>query len=973
MNTFTKQADGSWAVRVPNNETPNPQPGQAINVTLKDQSIKQKFLVAQVQAWPDATIWTVADSRQAVTSEADVAAGKAELMARINGNPEQRAVAAWVPTEPNLRVIAAAGAGKTSCSVALVTNLLDKGIDPASIIATTFTAKAGKELMERMQKVIPINQFMKIRHVGTFHKMAGDALRAYDKDKWATDRVVDGSGKKATGVMGAALIWYKVFGPAERIEILGGEFGLSVEDDDARKTYPTLIGRIARSRSLRYGSVNAEKACRMAEEKYGVEKLYQAWGLYERIKKAQNSYDFSDTLDAYYDLLMASTARSGFTVIVDEAQDNSQIQISIAMKLAEGGHIVMVGDSRQTIYSWRGAAPEMFLGAGDIMSATTKYLSTNYRSGKHIVSMGNDIVRGHKWVLGPEVKSVAKNRDGFITSRSYGTAADQARATALEINGVVDEKTILPREIAILCRTKAMQGLYEAALLGRGVPVFVAGQSSFFNMKEWKQYQAALAIADSFGGSEEIQNLSMLVQSIPGCGAKTAEKVTAMLRGNDYISAVQRAMTSIPTHTQEKLAILVPWLQRMKEPIEASDDRDSADYLARVWQERCGGAQEFLSTFHKDNVIKEDDDPRSTLAVSADFSSQFKTFAKVQDFAKRCRDNASASDPDDLNETIEQREAKREGRVAISTIHKAKGLEWDTVYVEATAGRFPHFRNAGDEMAEEEELRLFYVACTRAKQHLHLSYLEATEQKQVKGPSRFLSFADPYVGEDAAPTAIDAEFTADEERDEDEESAQLLAQEAEQQAELEAEAAPVPDEAAPAMAVYPNAHDARMTMFKDLRRAENLGGKDEAVGKRGVVVTREAMTTLLSSYGFREDTERAKGQRVWSAVLIPGVRVLVYSSIPEGAEDSRGLGEDSIKLTMLSVETDRPLLKKQPYVARTKGWRVSLMEHIIELIEKLGTACGKCGGPTVERGTVGKEFYGCIKFPECKGYGKKAS
>ena len=884
-----------------------------------------------------------------VVSAADLVAARIALNARLT--PEQTAVASWRPGASNLRVVAAAGSGKTTTTVALVANLLEAGVNPRTLVVTTFTSKAAAELVERLARVVtPAN--LEAMSVGTFHAIAGRALRA--SNRFPQARNCDSTQGRAKDVYGAGVLWSKALG-TERIMALGDVYGIAA-GMEAEGEYPLAIEAECRSKGYKLGSPEALAAC----EATGLPKLHEAWGLYEAQKRAQQSWDFSDLLEAFHAF---SKTCSGMTVIVDEAQDNSTLQIQIAQELGKrGGNVVLVGDVRQSIYEWRGAAPDLFLNADATMNAATLYLTANYRSGSAIVELGNAVAEGRTWSLGPAARA-AKPMQGDVSVTGYSTPDDEARAVATEIalRAADGEKL---SDFAILCRTRAQQGLFEAGLLTKRIPVAIVGGSSFFAGREWREYAALLSMV--YGGATAM-DAERVVKATEGCGYWTARNVAqSMERGLSLTDALEDAADNARSARQRTpLLDLIRFLSTTAALPFSVGCSDVAARLAAA----AGNGQA-------------DDDAQGSYAACFDIAMSFApkadatlklgspealaayaaAVAEARAFGLKCESAA-----------VRLSDGETADRVCISTIHKAKGREWATVFVDATSGVFPHNRCATSERRLEEEARLFYVAVTRAATTLRLSYCVSYSKTQG-GPSSFLDFVTPTTPTGTEPqggkvaTAPTAPETAPAALPTPAPVSEGVPAAAKAH---EAVSAPVETVAAAPETFEQDADALRAALKADAARAETLAdaGVQPAPGQRFVPVALADFEALLAPHGFERDaaaSARAR-QETLSVTLTGETRLLVYTTVPVGAGSVRDVGEDSIKVALIGPK-GRPLMRKQPYACRTRNWRSTLLDRLDTALATLGAPCAKCGGPTVAREGQRGTFHGCASYPECAGF-----
>jgi len=932
--------------------------GSTQQVTLGEHLVYRLFRAAERGAQADANGQPIQRQAQGhaqpaapVTTESEAATARAALLKRLD--PDQQKVAAWDGCS-NMRIVAAAGSGKTTTVVAMATNLLAAGLPPDRLIITTFTSKAGLELAERLGKVVPANVMTQLK-VGTFHGLALRALRTADPQGWAMSRCVDASRGRTAGLPAANTLWIKAC-ESNPIQILN-ESGVGVGKEVAGD-YRLAVEAHCLSRGLRHDSPEGKAAA----DAVGLPQLHAVWSLYERQKRAHSAFDFSDALFALRDFLRTSTASRDCIVVVDEAQDNSALQIELAELLAGKGKVMLVGDVRQSIYGWRGAAPTLFLDADKRIGASTLYLPNNYRSGRSIVELGNRIAAGKEWSLGPPAKA-SRDSEGTITVTGYGDIGDVAEGVAREIAGKVKDGT-RPDAFAILCRTRAEQASYEASLLAAQVPVAIVGGSSFFASRVWKDYAAVLACVS---GAATAELIGRAVETAPGVGGWTGKDVAAQFgRSHDFGSALEDVADKMRHRARRES--LYAFMRFVRE----AERLDFKEACARVAEHLCAQLAEGTG----------ENDPRAEVTAAATIAGRFENMEEVTRFAARCEGSAKALSEDAKDE-------ETQGRVCISTIHKAKGREWPFVFCDVSANRFPHARSKEGAQVEEEQ-RLFYVAVTRAADTLRLSHCAVVNEKAA-GPSEFLDLVEQPKGPSgsgksvttpSAPSPVDGmalEIALKHHGDD----ALLEAAETNLLGVPVVEGGPItasvilhgtiirPEVVTGGETV--SSLKAALEGAADRAAALTAAGTQPVPGQRFVPVLLEEFEELLSPLGFSVDeTQSARsGQYAMTCRLESGCEVSVHTTVPMGSGAARGLGEDSIRFTLLGP-TGKPLMKRQPYSARTKNWRSTVISRLLEVVSRFGKPCAKCNGPTTERQAKegGRTFHGCIRYPDCNGYAK---
>lgn len=621
----------------------------------------------------------------------------------------QRAVAALNPAT-NVRVLAGAGAGKTTTLVAWVARLLHEGVfKPGEVIVTTFTRKASEELVSRLSTVVPAGALdpegkrAGTLRVGTFHSLALRSLRQADAQKWNMSRCMDVDSRGA-GIPATGLLWSRICGWAGKDGLPGtGAPGLDLEDVDARSY--ALAVEVCRSTGETGPALSA--LIRDAEREQGLRYLLAAWQRFEESKQATGAWDFSDALTAWLTGLEAGTLTDGARlVIVDEAQDNDQRMLRIAQALTRKGVLALVGDVRQSIYGWRGAFPDMLAEADTRIHATTLVMPTNYRSVSKVVAAGNAVAAGQKWDVGaPAVP--ARAEEGLVTLTGSDTPAEEASRFAEEIATSVAGGRAYS-DHAILVRTNALAGVAEAALVASQIPCVVVGGTPFFARKDVKDVLAYVSL--SWGDDDEA--LARIVNRPKRfLGAAFVEAVKRA-PGDDLLARIDAASGNLRGSSQRGAArSLAAFLGKLRKA-EWHEAVDQIATLLRPQQAEGGG--------------EADDDKTGILAAVVAVAKRFKDCTAFLDFAHRCANEVKQSSEGEVPA----------GRVVISTLHKAKGLEWPVVFLSASDGVFPHVR-CDTEKRLAEERRLYYVGVTRARDVLHLTWADENLYGQDAGPSEF--------------------------------------------------------------------------------------------------------------------------------------------------------------------------------------------------------------------------------------------
>jgi DNA helicase-2/ATP-dependent DNA helicase PcrA len=647
---------------------------------------------------------------------------------------EQQLAAVTAEPGPSL-VIAGAGSGKTRTLTYRVAYLLEQGIPADRILLLTFTNKAAKEMMRRVTELL--GQEMGTLWGGTFHSIGNRILRqhanllGYQRDFTIMDR------EDAKHLITTCVAESNIDVKATRFpkaEVLGDIFSLAL---NMQKPVAEIL-----EQQYDYFSELAEQIADM-EKRYAARKL------------ATNAMDFDDLLVLWLKLLREhADVREHYQrrfqfVMVDEYQDTNRLQSELIDLLAARNHNVMVvGDDAQSIYAWRGANFQNILKFGERYPGAKIYkIETNYRSTPEILNVANAAITAniHQFAkhLTPARKSGTK--PGLVTCEDAGQQASFVAQRVLELR---DEGVNL-NNMAVLYRSHFHALELQLELTRRNIPFSITSGIRFFEQAHIKDVTAYLKLITN--PKDELA-FKRLVQLLPGIGGKGAEKIwkeysaknveirnpKSEIRTEAEPSTCNEVLNSklqnpIATALQgcavpKKTAVAWAQFTATVAQMEAKDVRGNASKMIRLAVE--AGYEEHLKENYPNFQSRLED-----LEQLAVFARQFET---VEDFLTQLAllTNVEAEDDQAANRDDEQ--------LKLSTIHQAKGLEFDVVFVIMLCdGLFPSARSLDTTEGEEEERRLMYVAITRARNELYLSYplIRATGNTgdMMQQPSRFLS------------------------------------------------------------------------------------------------------------------------------------------------------------------------------------------------------------------------------------------
>jgi DNA helicase-2/ATP-dependent DNA helicase PcrA len=616
-------------------------------------------------------------------------------------------------------VIAGAGSGKTRTLTYRVAWLLDHHVDPRQILLLTFTNKAAREMTERVRELTPHDT--SALWAGTFHSIGSRILRRHAEDIGFTRSfsILDRDDQKSmlNAVIGALDIDTKQR-RFPKADVLASMFSL------IENTGSTLEETIADHYDHFYD---------WSEE---IEKVHSG---YREKKLATNSMDFDDLLvqtvrlfEERPDLLDLYQKRFKY-VLVDEYQDTNQVQSRMIDLLAgETNSLMCVGDDAQSIYSWRGADMSLILGFQQRYPGSTVHtIETNYRSVPEILDLSNAAIRAN---IGRFEKNLRSSRDALGTKPALVPLADpftQAAFVAQRILELRDEGIPL-EEMAVLYRAHFQSLEIQLELTRRGIPFAITSGLRFFEQAHIKDVSAFMRFV--VNRKDEVSFLRM-VSLLPGVGPGSATKLWSEwlktgLAGNENPPQGKWSDLFLKFKVPKKAA--KHWEQLCYTLDELTPDGQFATPSDMIFSILEGVYDDYL-TASFDNAEAR----RSDIQQLSEYAA---TFTDILEFLEQL----SLMSSTDGQPTGDRNEPDDE-KVTLSSIHQAKGLEWKAVFlIWLVDGQFPNGRilDADDQDMLEEERRLFYVALTRAKDELYLTY-PMMNPKSYSGdvicrPSQFL-------------------------------------------------------------------------------------------------------------------------------------------------------------------------------------------------------------------------------------------
>jgi DNA helicase-2/ATP-dependent DNA helicase PcrA len=624
-------------------------------------------------------------------------------------NPEQ--LAAVTADTGHALILAGAGSGKTRVLTTRIAWLLSQNLcRPSDILAVTFTNKAAREMQARLSAMLPINT--RSMWIGTFHGLCNRLLRAHHRDAGLPQL-------------------FQILDSSDQLSAIKRLLkSLNVDDE---KFPPRELQHFINARKEQGERASAVEAWD-AHTKKRVE-LYEA---YERQCQREGVVDFAELMLRTYELLQRNEPirhhyQQRFRhILVDEFQDTNKLQYRWLKLLAghpapEGACLFAVGDDDQSIYAFRGAE------VGNMRDFEREFrvehvvrLEQNYRSQGNILDAANAIIRNNTARLGKNLWTEAGSGEPIRVFEAYSDL-DEARWIVEEIKALTQEGHARS-EIALLYRSNAQSRVLEHALFSASLPYRVYGGLRFFERQEIKHalaYLRLIANADDDTAFARVVNFPTR-----GIGARSLEQLADAARAGQC--SLYQAIAQLSGKAQTTLGSFVTLLTRMKEGtmglplpelvdhvIELSglrehyrNDKEGEDRLANL-DELLNAAANFVT--EEDHAPLPADDGSSPMPVASNDLAAFLAHASLE------AGEHQAGDSDDA--------------VQLMTVHSAKGLEFNIVFISGLEeGLFPHENAILETRGLEEERRLMYVAVTRARRRLYLSHAQT---RMLHGQTRY--------------------------------------------------------------------------------------------------------------------------------------------------------------------------------------------------------------------------------------------
>lgn len=598
-------------------------------------------------------------------------------------------------------VIAGAGSGKTKTLTYRVARLIEDGIKPENILLLTFTKKAAAEMLSRATLVLD-DRCEKVAG-GTFHSFANIILRKYSKFLKLKSN-------------------FTILDKSDCEDIINHITGQMFPKKEKRFPKKSTILEIYSK------SVNKETPTKqIIEEEFPQfahceDKIIEVHKAYVGYKRENSVLDYDDLL-LYVKLLLENNeglrkklSNQYQYIMVDEYQDTNTLQADVIRLLAsEHSNIMAVGDDAQSIYSFRGANYRNILDFPKLFEGTEIIkLEQNYRSTQNILKLTNTIISKAKEKYAKTLFSNIESPivPALICAKDTQMEADFICQRILEL---LDEDVNLS-DICVLARNVRMSYALEIELSKRAIPYQKFGGPKFMETAHIKDIVSHLRVIIN---PDDIISLNRILLLLKGVGATTVNNIIPIIKGN-----LNPNIKLLPSNKTTSLVPLLKTLENLRSQISMRKPSDIVEDVIEYYRP----------------ILKDKYDDYNKREKDLDhFQYLSEQYSNLEDFIS----DMALEPPDASVEGMYKRNSDDEA-LTISTIHSAKGLEWDSVFIiGAVDGRFPsaYSFNSAEEM--DEELRLMYVATTRAKNNLYITYpvdmYDYSMNMVLSKPSRFLN------------------------------------------------------------------------------------------------------------------------------------------------------------------------------------------------------------------------------------------
>jgi len=606
-------------------------------------------------------------------------------------------------TEGPLMIIAGAGSGKTKVLTTRIAHLMNKGVDAFNILALTFTNKAAAEMKERVEHILA-NREARNLYIGTFHSVFARILRA------EAHRI---------GYPNSFTI-YDTDDAKSVIKAVTQELNLDIQHYKPNVVYNRISG--AKNALVGPREYATDYYIQQEDMRANRPMIGQIYDAYSKRCFKNGAMDFDDLLFKMYELLKAfpevlhKYQHKFKYILIDEYQDTNPAQYEIIKLLgAVYENVCVVGDDAQSIYSFRGATIQNILQfQKDYDEVKVIKLEQNYRSTQNILTIANEVIKNNKGQI-PKTLFTENAQGEKIKLVRTMTDNDEGKFVADQIQEQKLRNHFNNKEFAILYRTNAQSRSFEESLRRMNIPYTIYGGISFYQRKEIKDYIAYLRVIVNPRDEEALKRI--INYPVRGIGKTSVDRAIMEANNNDISmwEVLERApmfgFKSAALQSIEEFVLMIKSFQSMLQTKNAYDVAfhvgKQTNFVKELFNDKSTeGVQRYENVQELLNSIKE-----FTETPMSEESGEVgdKTLAAYLQQITLLTD-ADQKDPD-------------ADTVKLMTIHAAKGLEFPVVFVGGLEeGLFPNAMSINAREELEEERRLFYVAITRAKTRLYLTY-----------------------------------------------------------------------------------------------------------------------------------------------------------------------------------------------------------------------------------------------------------
>ncbi len=622
-----------------------------------------------------------------------------------------------------LLILAGAGCGKTKVLTTRIANLVNSGVSPYEILAVTFTNKAAKEMVQRLSHMVGEEKAKKM-WIGTFHSISGRILRT-DIQEYKDENGLTYDNK------------FVIYDDSDSNSIL--KTAIKNCSLDEKIYQPKLLKTVISNSKNKM--IDAYTFATRARD-YRTEKYAQIYMEYQKLLQANNALDFDDMLVLAVKLLENSeSVRIKYFnrfkhILVDEFQDTNLCQYKMIKSIYTNNRpeeeiptdksLCVVGDVDQSIYSWRGADYRIILNLQSEFKKTRLIkLEQNYRSTETILDAANSVICNNKQRISKNLYSNF-GRGQKIHLYQANDEADEALNLVKEVKRLAVSEPL--SDMAVLYRTNSQSRAIEEACMANNLPYKVVGGLKFYDRKEIKDIISYLKLIYNPSDSQSLKRIINVPKR--SIGTVTVDKLLQL--SNDENLKFMEILENINEYEDFSSAVKTKLRAFYDMIIEFQRDfykSDLPEFITNVL-EKSGYIQDIKDNEDETTAETRIDNLQEFINVAREFTPQDEDI--LGEFLSQ------VSLVSDIDSYVDDTQA-----LTLMTLHSAKGLEFDTVFLSGLEdGIFPHNRSVDSPSEMEEERRLMYVGITRAKKNLYLSYAKRRKvwgQDKYLPPSKFIS------------------------------------------------------------------------------------------------------------------------------------------------------------------------------------------------------------------------------------------